>query len=167
MTNNFFHKAGLKRNRKRLRAASVIAAIICLFALASLSDVKGADWVHYGRDDSGNDSFYDKDSVSNVSKGVIKVWTKRVYSDAGRESVIHDYDKSGVDTAGYESLSYSKELFFINCLNGKCRRTEGVDYSSDGHSLQEYQDGVWIAPPLDSALDTLMKEVCKKFKRPG
>ena len=113
MINNFLHKGGLKTNYNRLRTGAVIVAIVCLFVFISLNDAKGTDWVHYGRDDLGNDSFYDRDSISNVSKGVIKVWTKRVYSDVGRESVINDYEKSGVESVGYESLSYSKELFFI------------------------------------------------------
>lgn len=165
MTGNFFHKACLKTNQKRLRTGAVINAIVCLIVFTFLHDVKGADWVHYGRDNLENGSFYEKDSISNVSKDVVKVWTKKVYSDLGRESVIQDYERSGVETAGYESLSYSKELFFINCVNGKCRRTQGVDYASDGLALQEYQDGIWIAPPPDSALSTLVREVCKKLKR--
>jgi hypothetical protein len=165
MINNFLHKGGLKTNYNRLRTGAVIVALVCLFVSICLNDAKGTDWVHYGRDDLGNDSFYDRDSIRNVSKGVIQVWTKRVYSDAGRESVINDYEKIGVEAIGYESLSYSKELFFINCLDRKCRRNHGVDYAIDGHVLQEYQDGTWTALSPDSALDTLMKEVCKKLKR--
>ena len=138
----------------------------CLLIFISLNDARGSDWVHLVTDGVGNNSFYDKDSIRNVSKGVVGVWTKTVYSDEGRARVIYDYAKSGFESAEYESLGYSKELFFINCVDEKYKITQGANYASDGHVLDDYhEDSVWDAPPPDSVMDSLVKEICKNPKR--
>jgi len=62
----------------------------------------------FGKDVLGNNWFYDKDSVLNVSKEIIKVWTKTVVSDEGRAKLINQYNKGGVPTIGYGSLSVKR-----------------------------------------------------------
>jgi len=151
---------------KRLLKTAVIIAMGCLLIFVSFNDARGSDWVPYGKDVTDNTYFYDRESILNVSKGIIKVWTKKVYSTEGRAELIFGYMKDGVPASGYEFLSETKYREFINCVDEKYRMTNMTDYTSDGIVLDSFEEenSAWINVTPDSIVAILMKEVCKKTK---
>jgi len=150
-------------NYNRLKKRTVIIAIGCLLILLSLNDARGSDWVVFGKDVLGNNWFYDKDSVLNVSKEIIKVWTKTVVSDEGRANLINQYNKGGVPTIGYGSLSVKEDLWFISCEDKKYEITQSTLYASHGRVLSAtHYDDSWIDVNKSSMIKVLMKELCKK-----
>ncbi len=123
----------------------------------------GSDWVYYGTGSPGDKYFYDKASIRNVSKNVIRVWTKVVYSDEGRTRKISDYKKDGYSTTGFERLSETQNLWLINCVDEIFTITEGRHHASDGRVLDMYKADktVWGYAAPDSAVESLMKMVCE------
>jgi len=128
------------------------------------NDARGAEWVHYGTDVLENNIFYDRDSIQNVSKSLIKVWTKTVVSDEGRAKLINDYEKRGQTASGVESLSEISDLWFISCEDKKYKITQSTYYASDGRILSatHFDDDRWNDIHRKSMIEVLMKILCKK-----
>jgi len=85
------------------------------------SQAEGAKWVRIGEDMSGNESFYDSESMTVLPGGIIKVWWKMRYSDEGRNLYIQQMKRFGLDAKGYETLSYSRNLTEIDCETREVR----------------------------------------------
>ena len=142
----------------------VIAAVILLTGFPN--GAGGSDWVYYGSGSSGDQYFYDRASIRQVPEGVIRVWTKVVYSDEGRQRKINDYKKDGYATTGFELLSETQNLWLINCIEEKSTITEGRHHASDGRVIDMYKADkrIWRYAAPGSPVESLMKMVCEEAK---
>ena len=150
---------------KRLSAGFIIVVTVILL-VGFPNDARGENWVFYATT-SGGSFFYDRDSIHNVSKDVIKVWTKLVYNDEGRAESLGELKKNKVSTAGFELLSESTTLWFLNCVDEQLKITQLLYYAKDGRVLRRVQtdemDWTYIIP--DSPMEQLMKTVCGEVGR--
>ena len=145
---------------KRLSMLFGITVGIIFFA-GFPNDARGADWVHYANSAIGDMYFYDKDSIHNISGGVIRVWTRTVFSDAGRAEVIRKYRERGISANRYELLREEKSLCLLNCKDESYTLTEGIEYAVDGETLTSWKrEGDWLVVVPDSFIESLMKIVC-------
>lgn len=140
----------------------VIAAVILLTGYPD--DARGSDWVYYGSGSYGDQYLYDRASIRHVSDGVVRVWTKVVYSDEGRQRKINDYKKDGYAPPGFELLSETQNLWLINCNEEKFTITEGRHHASNGRVVDMYKADkrIWGSAAPGSPAELLVKMVCEE-----
>jgi len=143
-------------------------SIVCLL-MVGYTAVNGAEWVYYGYDSFGNECYYDKEGITSVGDGIIKVWEKIVFSEEGKSYFISERQKKGINTQGYENLSYDLGLYAINCNKKEFHVVSGVDYTKAGHILDSFNlssdKTSWDPIPPDSIMDELYKATCKETKK--
>jgi hypothetical protein len=153
------------------------AIIIGLFIyLITVQVVNGADWVFYASDSYGNNLYYDRESIINVSKDVKRVWEKTVYSDEGRSLLISSFKKNFEESfeeraflarKGLQNLSHTITLWEINCGTREMCLLSSTYYDQNGHVLiDSLSDGklcVFIVP--GTLGEVLFKAVCSMKSR--
>ncbi len=121
-------------------------------------EVWGADWKLFAETDL-YECFYDVGDATPSSKNVVEVWTKLEYTKKGVTGVVKEFGKH------YADLSYSLELFEINCGEKKDRILSITEYSADGKIL--YVNSVqgrlpaWKIISRESVDENLYNAVCK------
>ncbi len=135
----------------------VIWVVIGL-AVFGCSGAWAEDWRSYAKTDS-YECFYDAEEMSRTSQVMVKVWTKLEYTQKG---VIEMLIKSGKH---YENLSYSQELWEINCAEKKDRLLSITAYAAEGNILYTDQAGSrlprWKIIPRGSYEESLYRTLCK------
>jgi hypothetical protein len=151
----------VRRGDYRLAKLSYTITVVCLVAIGFLNYTGGEEWVHYGTNDLA-----DKDSIRILSKGVISIWIKTFFNDKERIELIEQRRQKRMPTTGFESLSYSKCLIVISCVDEKYDVTACIDYASDERILDSSQveNTEWSTIPRDTPLYSMMKYLCKKTK---
>ncbi|HPB38124.1 MAG TPA: hypothetical protein PK125_08180 [Syntrophorhabdus sp.] len=143
----------------------VVVLILVLFlTLSSLSTA--ADWVYYSSDNLDNASFYDRESISFPSKGVVRVWIKQLYSEKGKMNEITERTKSNLTIDGLNELSYALCLHEIKCDAKEDAIVTCTSYSNSGNTLNSFnisKDRLkWEPIYPDSISEALWKAVCKR-----
>ena len=85
----------------------VISVVIGL-AIFGCAKAWAEDWTLYAKTDLYECS-YDTEHMIRSSQDIVKVWTKLVYTERGVAEMVKEFGKH------YENLSYSLELWEINC----------------------------------------------------
>ncbi|HPN26160.1 MAG TPA: hypothetical protein PLR20_13955 [Syntrophales bacterium] len=151
-------------NSRRLFKLAVIIAMGCQFVFVSPNDVRGVDWIHYGTDPLGNNFFYNQESVSKVTKDLIKIWTTTVLSDEGRANLIKTNAQAGIPSAWIVSLNQIEHLWYISCEDKRYNLVQSTYYASDGSVLSAiHYDDSWSDVSRGSMTATLMKKLCKEL----
>ena len=131
----------------------VIGLIIFCYA-----EAWGADWKLFAETDL-YECFYDAEDTTPTSKNTVDVWAKLEYTKKGITGIMKKFGKH------YADLSYSLELFEINCIEKKERILSITEYSVEGKIL--YASSVqgrlpaWKIIPRESVDESLYKTVCK------
>jgi hypothetical protein len=127
-------------------------------ALFYCAEVWGADWKFISSTDL-YECFYDAENMTRSSKNIVGVWTKLVYTERGVVKMVKEFGKH------YENLSYSLELWEINCAEKKHRLLSTTAYSVEGNILYTNQAGSrpppWKIISRESVEESLYKAVCK------
>jgi hypothetical protein len=101
-------------------------------------------------------SYYDLDSITLISKGVVRVWTQAIYTQTGIAEQVKAF---GVE---FESLHHSRGLWEISCAEKKMRLLGTVYYSRNGMVLFSSPYGCnWCGLPPGNIGMKLMQEICK------
>jgi hypothetical protein len=129
----------------------VLVVVVTVFAYA---DVWGENWKSFGSTPSGS-FYYDFDSITLVSKNLIKVWTQLVFSPAGISQMVEAFGPK------YNNLQNQVGQFDIDCAESKVRITF-FNYSRDGEMLAsgQYKKGEWVLVPSGTVVSTLIQELC-------
>ena len=88
----------------------------------------GQDWKLFKNTEDAK-FYYDKKDVTHLSKGIVKVWIKQVYTKKGVADMVN------LIGPHYENLSYSLQLWEIDCPSKKQRILSHKQYSVDGNIL--------------------------------
>jgi hypothetical protein len=139
-----------------------LGVILIGLALFTYGEVWGADWKLFAETDLF-ECFYDAEGITPSPTNILDVWAKLEYTKKGVTGIIEKYGKY------YEDLSYSLELFEINCTEKRERILSITEYSVDGKIL--YVNSVqghlpaWKRIPRGSVDESLYKTVCKWMKK--
>ncbi len=118
----------------------------------------GADWKLFAETDSYQ-CFYDAEDTVPSSNGVVDVWAKLEYTKRGIRGIVEKFGSH------YEDLSYSLELWEINCPKRKDRLLSITEYSAEGKILysnsSEGRHPAWKMIPRESVDESLYHAVCK------
>jgi hypothetical protein len=122
------------------------------------SEVWGADWKLFAETDL-YECFYDAEDTTPSSKNIVDVLTRLEYTKKGITGIVKEF---GIH---YADLSYSLELWEINCAEKKDRILSITEYSAEGKVL--YANSAkgrlpaWKIIPRESVDESLYKAVCK------
>ncbi len=129
--------------------------ILIGFILYSNAEVWGEDWKRYGQSEIGS-YHYDQQSVTRVSKGIVKVRSKIVLSKKGVATAVERFGKD------YEKSGYDISLREVNCTNKTQHWMSSTLYSVDGEPVRTFHYNVEWEPVYKGSLaDTLLQTVCK------
>ena len=141
-----------------------VSISVLLLGIVVSADAWGENWKALKSDDSGS-SYYDLDSRTLISQGVIRVWEQYVYT---AESVTRKMMKYG---SKYEGLKNSMTLWEIDCAEKKARLVSTADYSHDGRVVSKTKDGAepwpWDSYPPGSLGDRLIQAICGPLEQGG
>jgi hypothetical protein len=119
-------------------------------------NVFGENLIIYATEKNGDEFYYNKDSVKRIS-GKVKVWVTIKYGDEGR----NDFRKA-VPSLNLENLSYTNDLYEINCMEKTLRLLNSICYDINGKVLYHMPKPTdWIYFPLGSIDEELKSRVCK------
>ena len=135
-----------------------------LIILLLVTPVKGSsEWVKYKWSNVGDVYLYNKDSIKNRAQDIVQVWTKVVFSDAGRRKFIQKLSKGELSTARWDKLSYFSGLQEIDCKKKMTQVFSITFYETNGKVLDSHSSDKpkWEYIPPDSTGEFLRKKVCK------
>jgi hypothetical protein len=138
-----------------MKSSSVKLGVILIgLAIFGYMEVWGADWKLFSSIDEA-DLYYDVESITHPSKGVVRVWTKSVYTGESASEIVVRVGEE------YKNVTSSVDLKEINCSERKYRIVFTAYYSTDGILDSESKVTEWryIAPK--AVLDKLLKALCK------
>jgi len=124
----------------------------------SHAEAWGSDWKLFAETDL-NECFFDAEDTSPSANSIVEVWTKIEYTKKGVTGVVKEFGKHFAD------LSYSLELWEINCAEKKDRVLSITEYSTEGSIL--YTKSAtghlpdWKMISRASVDESLYKAVCK------
>ena len=135
-----------------------IVLIIMGFVIFSCAEVCAEDWRSYAKTDS-YECLYDAEDMIRSSQDIVKVWTRLEYTQRGVIEMLIRFGKH------YENLSYSLELWEINCRQKKDRLLSVTAYSVEGDILYTDQAGSRLPPwkviSREPAEGSLYRALCK------
>lgn len=99
----------------------------------NLIQTQSAHWTFVGKDMSGTHFFVDK-QINRVSKGLLKVWTKRIYSDLSFTVALHQWDCNNRRLRVLQETRYDQQQQVIN-YNGQIIVWEDVVPDSIGEEM--------------------------------
>jgi hypothetical protein len=145
----------------------MMAGIACVL-LVSCSDKKTGGnaerWINYGTTEDGSQKYYDKQSITQISPNIVKVWDKGKLSPGARDIIIEQRKRSGLAVDGWDKLDHVILVREINCgeNTGKIIRVE--DYNDTGKMFSEsdFPNAKSEPIPSGSMNELLLKKVCTK-----
>jgi hypothetical protein len=135
-----------------------ITLIIIGFVIFSYAEVRAKDWRLYAKTDS-YECFYDAEDMIHSSQDIVEVWTRSEYTERGVTEMVKKFGKH------YGNLSYSLELWEINCAGKKDRLLSIAAYTAEGYILYTDQAGSRLPPwkiiSRKSVEESLYEALCK------
>ena len=133
----------------------VVLGGLIIFGFA---EVWGADWKLFAETDL-YECFYDAEDIAPSPKNIVEVWARLEYTKKGVTGVVKQYGKH------YEDLSYSLELWEMNCAEKKHRLLSTTAYSVEGNILYTDQAGnrppPWKIISRKSVGESLYRALCR------
>ncbi len=132
--------------------------------------VQGAEWVYFSGDSLNNVRFYDRETLTKLPNGIIKVWDKKEYSKEGRSQYIQALFSGALDAKRYEKLSHTLSFSEINCATRQEKLMTITNYSSEGLVLDSATSKLqpsegWNPITPESIGEALYKVVCPPQKK--
>jgi hypothetical protein len=135
-----------------------IPLVMIGLAILSHAEVWGADWSLISSTDSYKCS-YDAENITRSSKNIVGVWARLEYTEKGISGIVKEFGKH------YENLSYSLELWEIDCVKKKQRILSITEYSVEGSILYtnpaKSRPSAWKSISREAVGESLYKAVCK------
>ena len=117
-------------DKRKFLSRFCIVMFTCMLMLPCYAkDVNGADWIRYGKGESGNELFYDIQSIDYIPNNSVRVLVKMITEDEdSRAREIAEWRK------GYpafpDNFSYSTFLYEINCKDRTFKVLQGATYNT-------------------------------------
>jgi len=132
-----------------------LGVIVIGLAILSYSEVWGEDWKLFKKTEDAK-FYYDKKDVTHLTKKIVKVWIKQVYTEKG---VI---DMVNLIRPRYENLGYSINSLEFDC-GAKLLRFLSMAYYSKEEGILDLENppDKWESIFPNSMFDALYKKACK------
>ena len=141
-----------------MKSSVKLGVILIGLSIIGYGEVWGEDWRLYAKTDL-HECFYNAENMIRSSRDIVEGWTKLEYTERGIIETVKKFGKY------YENLSYSLELWEINCTEKKHRLLSVTLYPVEGRILYTNQAGSRLPPwkiiSRESIEERLYKAVCK------
>jgi hypothetical protein len=142
-----------------MKSLSVKLGVILIgIMILGYTEVWGADWRLISSTDSYK-CFYNAEDITRSSKDIVGVWARLEYTEKGISGIVKEFGKH------YENLSYSLELWEIDCVKKKQRFLSITEYSVEGSILYENpaksRPSAWKSIYREAVGESLYNAVCK------
>lgn len=134
-----------------------LCIVLIAIGLISFADIEvyGVDWKFIG-DNETFSYFYDTDNITRSSDGLMRVWSKVIYTDQGVMDYVKDYGEE------YKDLIYSLKRFEINCVEKNYRPLSMINYSKEKViDSVNFNKSEWDIFIPESIGESLYKAVCE------
>jgi hypothetical protein len=150
---------------KKLRHIIVISFLAVMFCFCLFPTHSGAEiWTYLDADNSGK-WYYDKESLSGTSTGIVVFWVKVVYTQDALRQVIDEEKKKGTYKKSYDSWNYSMFNYACECDRLTCGMQGSIAYSVKGAVLHTHSASPvtekWEKARTGSVLDNLVTDICR------
>ena len=98
-------------------------SIVCMLFTYGMAE--GADWILLGESNIGT-AYYDRASIKQLSRNVIRVSVKYSYSSEG----VKEFREAFPEVNMHETISYSLYIYDINCSADSFRLIKATTYNS-------------------------------------
>ena len=105
-----------------------LGVILIGLAIFGYTEVWGADLKLVSSTDSYK-CFYDAENITRSSKNIVGIWARLEYTEKGISGIVKEFGKH------YENLSYSLQLWEIDCPVEKRRILSRSQYSVEGNLI--------------------------------
>lgn len=143
-----------------MRLKSVL--IICASLIFYHTTAYGAEWKYYGGT-TDTTCYYDSESISHPSKGIVIVWNKWVANDKIGVSIrIKERIQINQSTKGYDNFKQSLMQVEIKCPTKELCVLSVADYDNKDMVLDsyKYKKCEWGSIMPDTIIENLYKAVC-------
>ena len=137
--------------------------LLLLLGFFLCSTVHGAEWVHCISDAAGNNTYYDEESIVSTGKDAKKLKVRTDYSEKGKSDFIRSRISSGFGVQGYDKLSHSVMVWYINYAKKESDLYSIFEYDTDDGILSTYKakEVIW-EPTIPGTIGEIFhKIVCK------
>ena len=135
---------------------AVVLAVVGYILLFFYSEGWGADWRLF-LNTTDEHFYYDAESITHPSEGIVRVWCKQVYTEKGMSGMAGKLREEA-------KVSYWMDLAEFHCADRKFRLLSSVAYSTDGtrlHSIDEQEPKWGLISPESLLIDILYNILCK------
>lgn len=140
---------------------------IWLFLIYGFQEAAGEEWKLFQATRTGNVYYYDPTNVKRFTNNFLWVWVRIIEtSGLSKEDLkgLEDPERT-VDVTGKaegKSTGEWKQLFEINCSEGRVRVLSATLFNRDGSIKDEYiLPSEWAPIPPDSVTNHLRKIICR------
>lgn len=147
---------------RHIIVSSFLAVMFCFCLCPTHS---GAEiWTYLDADNTGK-WYYDKESLSGTSTGIVVFWVKVVYTKEKLRELIGEEKKKGTYKKSYDSWSYDMFNYACECDKLTCGLQSSIAYSSKGGVVHTYSatpiTEKWEKARAGSVIDKLVIDICK------
>jgi hypothetical protein len=142
----------------QMKSLSVKLVVIFIgLSILTYAEVWGEDWKFIRMNQSGDNCYYDADSITRPSKNIVRGSVKIVYSE---KSVNREIERLG---PAYKDLSHVIILWEMNCIEKKAAFLETTMYSKNEEIIKSFKVGSvkMVSIVSDSMGEDLYKALCK------
>lgn len=138
-------------------------------SLIYVYSIAQGNWEYYGSTKDNYENFYyDKTSISYLTKDTVRVWTKTVVNN--EKSILETIkmrEKHKLPIKGYDKYKEIKFLTEIKCSTKEYRNITYIQYDTDGIVLDSVgtDNPRWSFIIPDSEIALLHKTVCQKTRQ--
>jgi hypothetical protein len=125
--------------------------ILIGLAIFGCAEMRGAHWKFFSSTDL-YECFYYAENMTRSYKNIVRVWIKLEYTEKGIAENVKEFGKN------YENLSYSLQLWEIDCPTKKQRILSINQYSVQGNILNTKPAKSRLSESLGKSLS---ETVCK------
>ena len=122
--------------------------LLLLFPGLLLCSIAHAEWVHCFTDAAGNNTYYDEKSIAPVGKGTVKISVRTDYSVKGKTDFIKIRISRGLGVKGYDKLSHSVTVWYINCAKKENDLYSIFEYDTDDGIISTYKVKEIVMEPV-------------------
>lgn len=107
--------------------------------IVTVTDSFAETWIYSFTDNKGNSTYYDRDSITNVEKGVTRLAVRTDYSSEGRAGFIKSRRERGLDIKPYKRLARSVSVWYIKCDERKDDLYAVFEYDFENRIISTYR----------------------------
>jgi hypothetical protein len=131
-----------------------LGVIFIGLAIFTYTEAWGQDWRLYGEDGFAT-YYYDAEKIIRISKNIVRVWSKVVFTKEGAAGLATRLGK------GFKTLGFSIDLSEFDCVKGEYKELQRTFFSQRATYLGEDRNLLWGYVSQGSIQEKLYKIVCK------